>query len=85
MLEMTKCSHPRSRGIARTALLSNLRFSSVLRTSVGFREVGVGGLQQWILVPVSELALHGGIAGWIVFILFHSAFRAVLILRNCHN
>ena len=37
------------------------------------------------LVPVSELPLHRCVAGWVVFILFHGAFRAVLILRDCHN
>jgi hypothetical protein len=62
---------PFSRGVW---LLFILGFAGVLRASTWLGKVRVGGFQYRILIPVSELALHGSIAGPAWFCLFHSAF-----------
>ena len=66
-------------------LLAVLRFARVLWISTRFRKIGVGRLQQRILIPVSQLALHGSVVACIPLLPFHSTFRAVLIFRYRHK
>ncbi len=56
-------------------------FAGVFGTSAGLGKIGVRGFQHWILVAMSKLALHGGIAGRLLrFVLLNCAFTAVLII-----
>jgi len=60
-------------------------FPGVFRASPGFWKVRIGSFQHRILVPVSELPLHGSVITLSLFFLFHSALRTVLILRRSHD
>jgi len=46
------------------------RLASVLRVLPGFREIGVGGLEHRVLIPVPKLSLHGSIASLTFLFLF---------------
>ncbi len=46
----------------------------------GFGKVSVGGFQHFILIPMSELALHAQIAGNFMIFGFHCALQEILIL-----
>jgi len=72
-------------GVGPARLLSIVRFAAVLWAPTWFGEIRVGGFQNWILVPMPQLPLQGSVVRWIFFVLFYSAFRAVLILCNSHN
>jgi hypothetical protein len=53
----------------------------VFGVSAGFGEIAVRGFQQWVLIAMSELSLHGSIAGGRLWsILLYRAFAAVLII-----
>src|SRR5690349_21167009 len=51
----------------------------VVNTSTG--QVRIGVLQVRILVSVPELALHAGIAAFIILVLFHGTLAPILVLR----
>src|ERR1700730_16602080 len=48
-------------------------------------QIRVGVLQLHVLIAVPQLPLHTGIAALALFVLFHCAFAAILILRFFHK
>jgi hypothetical protein len=52
----------------------------MLGTFSGFRKVGIGSLQDRVLVAVAQLALHGGVAVLVFLFLLQGAFETVLVL-----
>jgi len=53
--------------------------ASVLGIFTGLGKIGICALQEWILVPVSQLLLQSNVALTLMIFRFHSAFRHVLI------
>lgn len=57
------------------------RLFGVFGVSAGLRKIGIRGFQYWVLVAMSKLALHGGVAGrFLWFILLYRALTSVLII-----
>jgi hypothetical protein len=53
----------------------------VFRVSAGLGKIGIRGLQQWVLITMSKLTLHGGVASRLLGpILLYGAFTAVLVI-----
>jgi hypothetical protein len=53
----------------------------VFRVSAGLGKIGIRGLQQWVLIAMSKLTLHGAVASRLLGpILLYGAFTAVLVI-----
>jgi hypothetical protein len=65
--------------ITNTKLL--LFFSGVFGASAGLRKVCIGRLQHGILVPMPNLALHGGVPFLPRFVLLNRTFASILIFH----
>jgi hypothetical protein len=57
-----------------------LNFVAVLSS-----QIGVSVLQLNILITVTQLPLHAGIAAVVLLVLFHRALASILILRFLHR
>jgi hypothetical protein len=62
-------------------LVFNRGFTAVFGVLAGLRKIGVGALNNWVRIAVSELARQAGIAGDGIYaaVVFGSAFRFILI------
>ena len=62
------------------------RFLGVFRGFAGLRKIRIRGFQHRILVAMSKLALHRGIAGrGLGLVLFYGPFAAILIIGERRN